>query len=118
MWSKHELAEIREDFIRDERLPICGVCGGIVKAATISFGQPMPDQPMRRAQEEALECDFFIAVGSSLKVFPAAGFPEIAAKNGSTLAILNREETPLDPIADLVIHREIGPSLGEVANVN
>jgi len=57
-------------------------------------------------------------VGSSLQVYPAAGFPEIAAKNGSILAILNREETPLDPIADLVIHREIGPSLGEVANVN
>ena len=115
---RHELAEIREDFVRDERLPICGACGGIVKAATISFGQPMPDQPMRRAQEEALGCDFFIAVGSSLKVYPAAGFPEIASKNGSTLVILNREETPLDPIADLVIHREIGPSLGEVANVN
>ena len=65
-----------------------------------------------------LECDLFIAVGSSLVVYPAANFPVMAKKHGAKLVILNREPTDLDPIADLVVNREIGPTLGEAANVN
>ena len=70
------------------------------------------------AEEATLACDLFVAIGSSLKVFPAAGFPIIAKRNGARLVILNREPTELDRIADLVIHDEIGPTLGAVAMLN
>ncbi|MEK9683513.1 MAG: Sir2 family NAD-dependent protein deacetylase [Rhodospirillaceae bacterium] len=113
-----DLREIKEKFLGLGILPLCQDCGGLVKAATISFGQPMPQVPMAKAQEETLVCDFFIAAGSSLQVYPAAGFPEIAKKNGAKLVIINREPTPLDRIANLIIHRELGPALGEVTNVN
>ena len=73
---------------------------------------------MKRAKRETLACDLFLAVGSSLVVYPAAGLPVLAKESGSTLVILNREPTDLDGIADLVINREIGPTLGEAANVN
>ena len=73
---------------------------------------------MERAKRETLACDLFLAIGSSLVVYPAAGLPALAKDSGSTLVILNREPTDLDGIADLVINREIGPTLGEAANVN
>ena len=98
--------------------PECDQCGGIIKTATISFGQSMPSGPMNRAREETLACDLFLAVGSSLGVYPAAGFPAMAKKEGAKLAIINREATDLDTMADLVLNLEIGPTLGEVANVN
>jgi NAD-dependent deacetylase len=91
---RHELEPIKQAFQDNGTVPVCGDCGGHVKGATISFGQPMPDLPMRRAQEETLACDLFIAVGSSLQVYPAAGFPQIASQNGATLIILNREHRP------------------------
>ena len=78
----------------------------------------MPDLPMRRAQEETLACDLFMAIGSSLQVYPAAGFPQVASQNGATLVILNREPTNLDSIADLVLNMEIGPTLGDAVGVN
>ena len=73
---------------------------------------------MERAKRETLACDLFLAIGSSLVVYPAAGLPVLAKESGSTLVILNREPTDLDGIADLVIKREIGPTLGEAASVN
>ncbi len=73
---------------------------------------------MLRAQQETLGCDLFIAVGSSLRVYPAAGFPAIAKRAGARLVILNREPTELDALADLVIHGEIGPTLGDAVGVN
>ena len=96
----------------------CEACGGLLKVATISFGQPMPEAPMRRAQEETLACDLFLAIGSSLQVYPAAGFPQNAAKNGAALVILNREPTQLDSFADLVLNMEIGQTLGDAVEVN
>ncbi len=88
--------------------PECTHCGGIVKSATISFGQSMPEQKMHDAEAASLACDLFIVLGSSLVVFPAAGFPVIAKRNGAKLIIINREETELDTIADLVGHKDIG----------
>ncbi len=88
--------------------PECTHCGGIVKSATISFGQSMPEQKMRDAEAATLACDLFIVLGSSLVVYPAAGFPVIAKRNGAKLIIINREETELDTIADLVGHNDIG----------
>ena len=97
---------------------MCPICGGLVKSATISFGQPMPEEPMSRAREETLLCDLFLAVGSSLVVYPAAGFPIMARREGSGLVIINRDPTELDNIADLVLNLEIGPVLGRLAEVD
>jgi NAD-dependent deacetylase len=112
---RFELGPIRAAFERDEALPACDRCRGIVKTATISFGQAMPTEAMRRAEVATLSCDLFLAVGSSLVVYPAAGFPELAKRNGARLVILNRDPTPLDPLADLVLHTEIGPTLTAAA---
>src|SRR5258707_757666 len=87
------------------RWPDCTACGGYIKTATISFGQSMPEGPMRRAEELTLACDLFLAIGSSLVVWPAAGFPLMAKRNGARLVILNRDATEFDDVADLVIHR-------------
>ena len=92
----------------------CEACGGLIKSATISFGQPMPEAAMARAQAATLACDLFLVIGSSLQVYPAAGFPLLAKRNGARLAILNREPTELDQYADLVVNDEIGPSLKAV----
>jgi NAD-dependent deacetylase len=91
--------------------PDCPGCGGFIKTATVSFGQAMPDAAMRRAQELTQSCDLFLAIGSSLVVWPAAGFPLMAKRNGARLVILNREPTEFDDLADLVLHQDIGAVL-------
>ena len=116
--TRHELADIRVAFERDGAAPRCRRCRGFVKTATISFGQAMPQTEMRRAEIATLAADLFIVLGSSLVVHPAAGFPELAKRNGALLAIVNREPTPLDAIADLVIHRGIGDTFGAAVGVN
>jgi NAD-dependent deacetylase len=116
--TRHEIRDLRAAFDRDGDVPGCTACGGLVKTATISFGQSMPEQPMRRAQEETLAADLFLVLGSSLVVYPAAGFPEIAKRNGARLVILNRQETPLDGIADLVIRDGIAEVLGSATGAN
>jgi NAD-dependent deacetylase len=116
--ERYELAPIKQDFLADETLPICEACGGIVKTATISFGQAMPEVQMAQAQQATLAADLFLAIGSSLVVFPAAGFPVVAKRNGAKLAILNREPTDLDDVADLVVNAEIGDTLGEIVGNN
>ena len=78
----------------------------------------MPEEAMRRSEEETLDCDLFVVVGCSLSVYPAAGFPALAKRNGARLVILNRTSTDLDPVADLVLHMESGPTLGEVVGVD
>jgi NAD-dependent deacetylase len=109
--QRHELAAIREALEATGEPPVCDSCGGIVKSATISFGQPMPRQALLRAQDFALGCDLFLAIGSSLVVYPAAAFPALAKRNGAKLVIINREPTKLDEVADLVINAEIGAVL-------
>ncbi len=116
--KRHEIAELRVTFERDGTAPVCSECGGWVKTATISFGQAMPVQAMRRAEVEALAADLFIVAGSSLVVYPAAGFPELAKRNGATLVIINREATGLDSVADLVLNRPIGETLGTAVGVD
>ena len=116
--ARYELEALRIAFERDETAPVCDDCGGFVKTATISFGQAMPAEAMRRAEIETRAADLFIVAGSSLVVYPAAGFPELAKRNGATLAIINREPTGLDPIADLVLNRTIGETLGAAVDVD
>jgi NAD-dependent deacetylase len=107
-----ELAQIEREFAASGAVAPCSDCGGIVKTATISFGQQMPEAAMRRAHEATLACDLFLVLGSSLSVFPAADFPLRAKQRGATLAIVNRDPTEMDEIADLVIHAGIGATLG------
>jgi NAD-dependent deacetylase len=115
---RYEIEDIRVAFERDEQPPVCTQCAGFVKTATISFGQSMPGEAMRRADAETRAADLFIVVGSSLVVYPAAGFPELAKHIGARLVIVNREPTGLDDIADLVVHRNIGDVLGDAVGVN
>jgi NAD-dependent deacetylase len=116
--ARYEIDPIRETFLKDETLPLCNHCGGAVKTATISFGQAMPEDAMRAAQIETLQCDLFLAIGSSLVVYPAAGFPLMAKEHGARLVILTRDPTDLDRYADLVLNEEIGPILGDAVGVN
>jgi len=115
---RHEFDDIEPVFKSTKEPPSCQACGGIVKSATISFGQAMPEEEMERASEAALSCDLFLAIGSSLVVYPAAGLPIAAKRNGAKLVILNRDPTELDHIADLVINAEIGPTMAKVVGVN
>ena len=110
--KRFELEPIFEAFAHDETTPRCDQCGGIVKTATISFGQAMPEEEMQRAEYASQSCDLMLAIGSSLVVYPAAGFPIYAKRSGAKLVILNREETEQDQIADLVVNAEIGETLG------
>ena len=114
--ARMELAPIRAYFEKHGDPPDCTFCGGIVKTATISFGQAMPELEMVRAEEVTLACDLFLVLGSSLVVYPAAGFTALARRNGAKLVIINREPTDQDGLADLVLHREIGPTLGAAVN--
>ncbi len=109
--TRVELDELEREFRETNTIAPCKRCGGIIKTATISFGQQMPELPMRRTQEETLACDLFLVLGSSLSVFPAADFPVRAKQNGAKLAIVNRDPTPVDGIADLVIHEGIGDTM-------
>jgi NAD-dependent deacetylase len=111
--TRVEIGDIRAHFDRHGDAPDCRLCGGIIKTATISFGQAMPEAEMERAQEVSLAADLMLVAGSSLVVYPAAAFPLAAKRAGARFVILNRDQTEQDPYADLVLHREIGPTLTE-----
>ena len=115
---RYSLDWVREIFTIDEKLPTCTDCGGMIKTATISFGQSMPEAEMERAREAALQADLVITIGSSLVVYPAAGFPIMAKRNGARYVIVNRDATEQDDIADLVINAEIGPTMSRAVGVN
>jgi NAD-dependent deacetylase len=110
--KRYELSWVKQSLAQSGgRSPECTVCDGYIKTATVSFGQSMPESAMRRAQELTESCDLFLAIGSSLVVWPAAGFPLAAKRNGARLVIINRDETEFDEIADLVLHDDIGTAL-------
>jgi NAD-dependent deacetylase len=91
--------------------PGCPCCGGILKSATISFGENLVAADLERSQIAAGNADVFVAIGTSLAVYPAAALPEIARRNGARLVILNAEETPFDPVADVVVREQLGAVL-------
>lgn len=109
-----EMDAIRAQFESTGAVAPCAACGGIIKSATISFGQAMPEEPMERAHEESVACDLFIVLGSSLTVYPAAGFPLLAQRAGARLVIVNQQETDMDERADLVLHSAIGATMSHV----
>jgi NAD-dependent deacetylase len=99
------------------KIPYCDDCSGILKPDTISFGQAMPEDKMARAFRHAQECDLCIVLGSSLVVYPAASIPVQAHQSGAKLIIINLDETPLDPQADLVIHESVSEVLGAMVGM-
>ena len=115
--KKYQIDLVKEQFKKDNLAPVC-TCGGYIKSATVSFGQSMPPEAMQAAEEVSLACELFIAVGSSLKVFPAAGFPLLARENGAKFVIINREPTDLDGYADLILNDEISEVFGSLTEKN
>tara|TARA_Y100001970_G_scaffold121071_1_gene150149 strand:+ start:35454 stop:36179 length:726 start_codon:yes stop_codon:yes gene_type:complete len=113
--SRYDLKELKESFLNTKEPPICTSCDGLIKTATISFGQPMPEEEMVIAQKKSISCDLFICIGTSLAVFPAADLPVLAKETGSKLVIINNEATQMDHIADLVINRDISEVFSEVS---
>ncbi len=105
-----------EDFLKTDSVPTCRECAaGRLKHATISFGQSLSQDVLQQAVQWSEQADLFLAIGSSLVVSPAADLPRIAKQNGSRLVIINRDETPLDTIADEVIREPIGATLTTIA---
>ncbi|MER2604464.1 MAG: Sir2 family NAD-dependent protein deacetylase [Siculibacillus sp.] len=105
--ERTELDAAEAEIERTGFAPRCR-CGGLIKAAVISFGQAMPSREMHRAEEAIHECDLFLAIGSSLQVQPAATLPVAAKYHGARLVIVNRDPTPLDGLADFVLRGAIG----------
>ena len=104
--TRHELDDVRRDLASGEA-PACE-CGGMVKSATIAFGQPLDRETAQRAQAAALDCDLILVLGSSLLVRPAASLPVLAQRQGAVFGIVNREPTRLDEVADLVVRGDVG----------
>ena len=113
--TRHELDEVRAIIKRSGTSPRCDSCGGLVKSAVINFGQAMPVEAMERALELAESCDLFVVAGSSLAVQPAASLPLVAERQGARLVIINRDPTPLDDAAELVLRGNIGDFLADIA---
>ena len=113
--KRYELDDLKKQFLETNEPPLCFLCGGILKTATISFGQAMPERKMQISQKKAIESDLFICIGTSLAVFPAADLPLLAKETGSTLVILNNEATQMDQYADLVINRDISEVFSEIS---
>ena len=108
------LSSAYSNFKKNQEPPTCEICNGYIKTATISFGQPMPEEEMMRAQNEAANCDLMVAVGSSLVVYPAATIPLLGKQNGAKFVILNNEPTEMDQFADLVINASISDTFDAI----
>ena len=106
-WKRYQLTEVSAIFEPNETLPVCSDCGGIIKIATISFGQDIPEEVKRLANQEAMACDLFLILGTALQVYPAADLPKVAKQNGAVLSIINLEATDFDDSCDLVMHQPI-----------
>ena len=115
---RYDLTQLKESFLKTKEPPLCKECNGLVKTATISFGQPMPEEEMVIAQSKSINCDLFVCIGTSLAVFPAADLPVLAKETGSKLVIINNEPTQMDHIADLVINRDISQVFTEISMEN
>ena len=112
--QKYDLNLLKEEFLITKEPPICKECSGLIKTATISFGQAMPQIEMQIAQRVSIKCDLFICLGSSLAVFPAADLPLLAKETGAKLVIINNEPTQMDHLADLVINKDISEVLSKI----
>jgi NAD-dependent deacetylase len=112
--KKFDRDEVQERLRKTQQVPYCDGCSGPLKPATISFGQAMPERETQEAYHRSSFCDLFIVVGSSLVVQPAASMPLVAKRNGARLIIINRDPTPYDDMADIVIHGQAGSTLANI----
>ncbi len=112
--QRYPREEIQKRVESGEKVPKCDTCGGIMKPATISFGQPMPEKETREAERRSATCDLFLVAGSSLVVYPAAQMPLVAKDSGAKLVIINLEPTPHDRYADVTIHEKTGEVLPQI----
>ncbi len=112
--TRYDAATMVARFEAEGQPPGCPKCDGIMKHATVSFGQSLPEAVLTEATTHSQRADLYLAMGSSLVVHPAAALPEIAKQHGARLIIINRDPTPLDEIADLVVHAPIGETLQAV----
>jgi NAD-dependent protein deacetylase/lipoamidase len=106
--KRSSIKELQQRIDAGEIDPCCSDCGGFLKAATILFGQRVPEAELARARELTLSCDLFLVVGSSLKVTPAATLPRLALDNDVPLIIINLQPTPMDDYAEIVINEKAG----------
>ena len=113
--QKYDLNLLKKEFLINKEPPICKKCRGLIKTATISFGQAMPQTEMQIAQSVSIKSDLFICLGSSLAVFPAADLPLLAKETGAKLVIINNEPTQMDHLADLVINEDISEVLSKIS---
>jgi len=111
---RYDPGPLVEAFLKTDVVPDCPRCGGLLKHATISFGQALPAEVLEEAARRSRECDVFLAIGSSLVVEPAASLPRLAHTAGARLVILNRDPTGQDDVADLVLHESIGKTLAGI----
>jgi NAD-dependent deacetylase len=109
-------AAIQTCLAAGEEEPACAVCGGPLRAATVLFGEPLPAAALRQAAAAAQACDLMLVVGTSLVVNPAAQIPVLAKQGGARLAIINRDPTPLDHLADALVTADAGPTLAALAS--
>lgn len=112
--ARYDIEPLVEKFLADNRVPECPACAGRLKHATISFGQALPADVLMEATRWSREADLMLAIGSSLVVTPAADLPRVAKERGARLVIINRDPTPLDSIADLVINSSIGVTMAAI----
>jgi NAD-dependent deacetylase len=112
--QRYPREEIHQRVVSGEKVPRCSACGGIMKPATVSFGQAMPVEETAEAERRSAACDLFLVAGSSLVVYPAAQMPLIAKGNGAKLVIVNMEPTPHDHYADVVIYGKTGEALPQI----
>lgn len=114
---RHDADEYVLRFTSTQKVPRCPACGGIIKHATVSFGQSLPPAILQSAIQLSKQADLFLAIGSSLVVEPAASLPRYAQQRGARLVIINRDPTPLDGLADLVLREAIGNVLPAIASM-
>ncbi|MBA4418899.1 MAG: sigma factor regulator FecR [Syntrophus sp. (in: bacteria)] len=112
--KRHDRDSVQARIAQGEKAPRCEDCGGLLKPATISFGQSMPEQETAEASMRSETCDLFIVIGSSLVVHPAAYMPVIAKRGGAKLVIINRDETPCDTMADMIVKGQAGPTMAAI----
>ena len=108
--------EVYKQYMEDSEIPLCPECGGLLKPNTISFGQNLNTKDIERAENLSASCDLMIAVGSTLQVYPAAGFPQMAKMNGADLAIITLSSTPQNDMADVVIDLKISDFLDKLGD--
>jgi NAD-dependent deacetylase len=108
---RYEREPVQARIASGDRAPLCEECGGLLKPATVSFGQAMPERETAEAYRRSAASDLFIVIGSSLVVHPAASMPVAAKRAGAKLVIVNRDETACDRIADVLVRGEAGPAM-------